>query len=70
MKAENMGFYTEDEFMNLASLRVDSAEKLKNMRDELRAELRDVEKFQEIYRYSFSWAKDSDKKILGFVESR
>ncbi|KAG8059473.1 hypothetical protein GUJ93_ZPchr0002g25396 [Zizania palustris] len=65
MKASTMCEFSHEEFIRgLQSIGVDSIEKLREMLPSLRAELKDDQKFREIYNFAFSWAKEKSQKSL------
>lgn len=59
LNAATMCEYSRDEFVGgLQQLGCDSLDKLKRKLPELRAELRDPNKWRDIYNYAFNWAKE------------
>ncbi|CAA7399308.1 unnamed protein product [Spirodela intermedia] len=65
MKAATMCEYSREEFIGgLQSLGVDSLEKLQEKIPALRTELKDEQKFREIYNFAFGWAKEKGQKSL------
>ncbi|KAK9698225.1 hypothetical protein RND81_08G089700 [Saponaria officinalis] len=65
MKAATMCEFTKQEFIGgWQSLGVDSLEKFRERIPYIRSELKDEQKFREIYIFAFSWAKE--KKSLAF----
>lgn len=59
MNANIMCEYSHDEWVTgLSRIGVDSIDKLRVKLPELRAELRDPGRFQEVYNFSFSWARE------------
>nr|XP_029117201.1 DCN1-like protein 1 isoform X2 [Elaeis guineensis] len=65
MKAATMCEFSRQEFISgLQSLGVDSIEKFREKIPSLRAELKDENKFREIYNFAFGWAKDQGQKSL------
>ncbi|AQK56585.1 Defective in cullin neddylation protein [Zea mays] len=59
MKASTMCEFTRQEFIGgLQSIGVDSIEKLQAKLPSLRAELKDDQKFHEIYNFAFAWARE------------
>ncbi|OAY79177.1 DCN1-like protein 2 [Ananas comosus] len=65
MKAAIMCEFSRQEFIGgLQSLGIDSIEKFREKLPALRAELKDEQKFHEIYNFAFSWAKEKGQKSL------
>lgn len=65
MNAATMCEFTKEEFtQGLVKLNADSVDKIKKKLPELRAELRDPEKFRDIYNYAFNFAKEKGQKCL------
>ncbi|XP_042060223.1 DCN1-like protein 1 [Salvia splendens] len=65
MKAATMCEFSKQEFITgLQSLGIDSMEKLKERIPFMRSELKDEQKFREIYNYAFGWAKEKGQKSL------
>eukprot|EP00775_Hariotina_reticulata_P012415 gene12415-12550_t len=65
MNANIMCEYSHDEWVTgLSRIGVDSIDKLRAKLPELRAELRDPGRFQEVYNFSFSWAREKGQKCL------
>ncbi|KAF0935237.1 hypothetical protein E2562_031273 [Oryza meyeriana var. granulata] len=65
MKASTMCEFSHQEFIGgLQSIGVDSVEKLHEKLPSLRAELKDDQKFCEIYDFAFTWAKEKGQKSL------
>lgn len=65
MKAATMCEFSRQEFIGgLQSLGVDTIEKLRDKIPSMRAELKDEQKFQEIYNFAFAWAKEKGQKSL------
>ncbi|KAL5669436.1 hypothetical protein ACJX0J_021657, partial [Zea mays] len=65
MKASTMCEFTRQEFIGgLQSIGVDSIEKLQAKLPSLRAELKDDQKFHEIYNFAFAWAREKGQKSL------
>ncbi|CAD6249528.1 unnamed protein product [Miscanthus lutarioriparius] len=65
MKASTMCEFTRQEFIGgLQSIGVDSIEKLREKLPSLRAELKDDQKFREIYNFAFAWAREKGQKSL------
>ncbi|XP_020580130.1 DCN1-like protein 1 isoform X2 [Phalaenopsis equestris] len=59
MKAATMCEFSREEFIGgLQSLGVDTIQKLQEKIPSLRAELKDEQKFREIYNFAFGWAKE------------
>ncbi|MQM17181.1 hypothetical protein Taro_050149 [Colocasia esculenta] len=59
MKAATMCEFSRQEFIGgLQSLGVDSLEKFRDKIPSMRAELKDEQKFREIYNFAFGWAKE------------
>lgn len=64
-EAATMCEFSKDEFIDgMESLGVDSIEKFREKIPELRAELKDEQKFSEIYNFTFDWAKEKGQKSL------
>jgi len=51
-------------FLGLQTLGVDSIEKFRERIPYLRSELKDEQKFREIYNFAFTWAKEKGQKSL------
>eukprot|EP00879_Flechtneria_rotunda_P019384 GHRR01020361.1.p1 GENE.GHRR01020361.1~~GHRR01020361.1.p1 ORF type:complete len:276 (+),score=83.92 GHRR01020361.1:305-1132(+) len=65
MNANIMCEYTKDEWTTgLTRMAVDSIDKLKAKLSELRTELRDPKRFQDVYNFAFSWAREKGQKCL------
>ncbi|CAI9087989.1 OLC1v1022210C1 [Oldenlandia corymbosa var. corymbosa] len=65
MKAATMCEFSKQEFIGgLQSLGVDSLEKLREKLPFMRSELKDEQKFREIYNFAFGWAKEKGQKSL------
>ncbi|KAK6947202.1 hypothetical protein RJ641_000675, partial [Dillenia turbinata] len=65
MKAATMCEFSKQEFIGgLQALGVDSLEKLRERIPFMRSELKDDQKFREIYNFAFGWAKEKGQKSL------
>ncbi|XP_010257311.1 PREDICTED: DCN1-like protein 2 isoform X1 [Nelumbo nucifera] len=65
MKAATMCEFSKQEFIGgLQSLGVDSLEKFRERIQFMRSELKDEQKFREIYNFAFGWAKEKGQKSL------
>nr|XP_043620750.1 DCN1-like protein 1 [Erigeron canadensis] len=65
MKAATMCEFSKQEFVGgLQSLGVDSLEKFREKIPFMRSELKDDQKFKEIYIFAFGWAKEKGQKSL------
>jgi len=65
MKAATMCEFSHQEFVTgLQSLGVDSLEKFREKIPSMRAELKDEQKFYEIYNFAFAWAREKGQKSL------
>jgi DCN1-like protein 1/2 len=65
MKAATMCEFTRQEFIDgLQSIGADSIEKLREKLPSLRAEIKDDQKFREIYNFAFAWAREKGQKSL------
>ncbi|CAA0836567.1 Unknown protein [Striga hermonthica] len=65
MKAATMCEFSKQEFIGgLQSLGIDSLEKFRERISFMRSELKDENKFWEIYNYAFGWAKEKGQKSL------
>ncbi|KAM7526909.1 hypothetical protein LguiA_016811 [Lonicera macranthoides] len=65
MKAATMCEFSKQEFIGgLQSLGIDSLEKFRERIPFMRTELKDEQKFREIYNFAFSWAKEKGQKSL------
>ncbi|KAK8949022.1 hypothetical protein KSP39_PZI005092 [Platanthera zijinensis] len=65
MKAATMCEFSRQEFIGgLQSLGVDTIQKFREKIPSLRAELKDDQKFREIYNFAFGWAKEKGQKSL------
>lgn len=59
MNANIMCEYSREEWVNgFTRMNVDSIDKLRAKLPELRAELRDPTRFQEVYSFAFAWARE------------
>ncbi|XP_022868436.1 DCN1-like protein [Olea europaea var. sylvestris] len=65
MKAATMCEFSKQEFMGgLQSLGIDSLDKFRERISFMRSELKDEQKFREIYNFAFGWAKEKGQKSL------
>jgi DCN1-like protein 1/2 len=65
MKAATMCEFSKQEFIGgLQALGIDSLEKFRERIPFMRAELKDEQKFREIYTFAFGWAKEKGQKSL------
>ncbi|KAL4301746.1 hypothetical protein GQ457_10G015860 [Hibiscus cannabinus] len=65
MKASTMCEYSKEEFFTgLQALGIDSLEKFLERISFMRSELKDEQKFREIYNFAFGWAKEKGQKSL------
>lgn len=65
MKAATMCEFSKEEFVGgLQSLGVDSMDKFREKIQSMRSELKDEQKFREIYNFAFGWAKEKGQKSL------
>ncbi|KAB2019151.1 hypothetical protein ES319_D08G277700v1 [Gossypium barbadense] len=65
MKASTMCEYSKEEFFTgLQALGIDSLEKFRERIPFMRSELKDEQKFREIYNFAFGWAKEKGQKSL------
>ncbi|KAI3810076.1 hypothetical protein L1987_19683 [Smallanthus sonchifolius] len=65
MKAATMCEFSKQEFVGgLQSLGIDSLEKFRERIPSMRSELKDEQKFKEIYNFAFGWAKEKGQKSL------
>lgn len=65
MRADTMGEYSEQEFVDgLVALEIDSIEKFREKIPSIRSDLKDDQKFREIYNFAFDWAKEKGQKSL------
>ncbi|GAV92014.1 Cullin_binding domain-containing protein, partial [Cephalotus follicularis] len=65
MKAATMCEFSKQEFMGgLQTLGIDSLEKFRERISFMRSELKDEQKFRDIYNFSFGWAKEKGQKSL------
>ncbi|KAI3835672.1 hypothetical protein MKX03_015275 [Papaver bracteatum] len=65
MKAATMCEFSKQEFVSgLQSLGVDSMDKFRERIQFMRNELKDEQKFREIYNFAFGWAKEKGQKSL------
>jgi len=65
LNAQTMGYFKKEEFINgFQKLGIDSVSRLKSHLNNFKKDLEDPSKFKDIYRYSFSFAKERDQKIL------
>ncbi|XP_021757379.1 DCN1-like protein 1 isoform X2 [Chenopodium quinoa] len=65
MKAATMCEYSKQEFIGgLQSLGIDSLEKFREKIPYIRSELKDDQKFRDIYIFAFGWAKEKGQKSL------
>ncbi|RVW36799.1 DCN1-like protein 1 [Vitis vinifera] len=65
MKAATMCEFSKQEFISgLQALGIDSLEKFRERIQFMRTELKDEQKFREIYNFAFGWAKEKGQKSL------
>jgi len=65
MKAATMCEFSKQEFIgSLQALGIDSLEKFRDRMQFMRSELKDDQKFREIYIFAFGWAKEKGQKSL------
>ncbi|XP_010544339.1 PREDICTED: DCN1-like protein 2 isoform X1 [Tarenaya hassleriana] len=65
MQAATMCEFSKQEFVGgLQALGVDSIEKLREKLPSMRSELKDEQKFREIYNFAFGWAKEKGQKSM------
>ncbi|XP_020110500.1 DCN1-like protein 2 isoform X2 [Ananas comosus] len=65
MKAATMCEFSRQEFIGgLQSLGIDSIEKFREKLPAMRAELKDEQKFRDIYIFAFCWAREKGQKSL------
>eukprot|EP00878_Enallax_costatus_P003752 GHUV01003968.1.p1 GENE.GHUV01003968.1~~GHUV01003968.1.p1 ORF type:complete len:254 (+),score=70.65 GHUV01003968.1:404-1165(+) len=65
MNANIMCEYSREEWISgFTKMNVDSIDKLRSKMPELRAELRDPHRYQEVYNFAFSWAREKGQKCL------
>ncbi|CAI0450532.1 unnamed protein product [Linum tenue] len=65
MKAATMCEFSKQEFVGgLQSIGIDSLDKFQERIPFMRSELKDEQKFREIYTFSFGWAKEKGQKSL------
>ncbi|KAK9128661.1 hypothetical protein Syun_017458 [Stephania yunnanensis] len=65
MKAATMCEFSKQEFIGgLQALGIDSLEKFRERLHYMRTELKDDNKFREIYNFAFGWAKEKGQKSL------
>jgi len=64
VEAKQMGFFHRTEFVRLEKIGVDSTEKLAAKRKAFEDELANPQKFKEIYKFAFYWAKNPEQKII------
>ncbi|KAG5550848.1 hypothetical protein RHGRI_009328 [Rhododendron griersonianum] len=65
MKAATMCEFSKQEFIGgLQALGIDSLEKFRDRMQFMRSELKDDQKFREIYIFAFGWAKEKGQKSL------
>ncbi|KAK9057082.1 hypothetical protein SSX86_024449 [Deinandra increscens subsp. villosa] len=65
MKAAIMCEFSKQEFVGgLQSLGIDSLEKFRERIPSMRSDLKDDQKFKEIYNFAFGWAKEKGQKSL------
>ncbi|XP_020537390.1 DCN1-like protein 1 isoform X2 [Jatropha curcas] len=65
MKAATMCEFSKQEFIGgLQALGIDSLEKFRERIPFMRSELKDEQKFREIYEFAFGWAKEKGQKSL------
>ncbi len=64
-RAQTQCEFTREEFINgFCELSVDSLDKLKNKLHQLESELHDMQKFKDLYQYTFNYAKEQSQKGL------
>jgi hypothetical protein len=65
MGANIMCEYSREEWVNgLTRMGTDSLDKLRSKLPELRGELRDPARFQEVYAFAFSWAREVRRRAV------
>jgi len=65
LEASEMAYFTRKEFISgFQKMNVDSIPKIKNQLKLMPQELDDQNKFKELYRYAFIFAKEKDQKVL------
>ncbi|KAL6078381.1 Defective in cullin neddylation protein [Balamuthia mandrillaris] len=64
LKAERMGYFTEEEFMRLSEMKVDTPQRMQQLLTDLRSSLSDEKVFKQVYDFSFVFAKDTGQKAL------
>eukprot|EP01103_Thecamoeba_quadrilineata_P005021 TRINITY_DN14877_c0_g1_i1.p1 TRINITY_DN14877_c0_g1~~TRINITY_DN14877_c0_g1_i1.p1 ORF type:complete len:275 (+),score=51.90 TRINITY_DN14877_c0_g1_i1:52-876(+) len=65
LEAQVMGYFSKQEFIRgFQKLRIDSLAKIKSQIKVMQDELEDQEKFREIYRFAFSYAKEKGQKVV------
>ncbi|GAB2276350.1 hypothetical protein Dimus_011080 [Dionaea muscipula] len=65
MKAATMCEFSKQEFIGgLQALGIDSLDKFRERIPYMRSELKDEQKFREIYNFAFAWAKEKGQKSL------
>ncbi|TQD90911.1 hypothetical protein C1H46_023514 [Malus baccata] len=65
MKAATMCEFSKQEFVDgLESLGIDSLDKFREKIPFMRSELKDEQKFREMYNFAFGWAKEKGQKSL------
>ncbi|KAA0062796.1 DCN1-like protein 2 isoform X2 [Cucumis melo var. makuwa] len=65
MKANTMCEFSKQEFIGgLQALGIDSLERFRERIPYMRSELKDDQKFREIYNFAFGWAKEKGQKSL------
>jgi hypothetical protein len=71
MNANIMCEYSREEWVNgMSRMSCDSVDKLRAKLPELRGELRDPARFQEVYSFAFSWAREVHCRLdlVSFIE--
>ncbi|KAL7323636.1 hypothetical protein PS15p_210259 [Mucor circinelloides] len=65
MHTSTMGYITKDEWMfGMKELETDSIEKLRAKRSDFEKVFHDPEQFKEMYKYTFTYAKNRDQKCM------
>jgi len=65
LEASEMAYFSRKEFISgLQKMGVDSIAKMKNQLQLMPQEIEDQNKFKEIYRFAFLFAKEKDQKVL------
>jgi len=71
INASEMGYFHKEEFVKgLEGMGIDSIDKIKTQLPRLKSELEDQNKFKEIFKFAFTFAKEKEQKCLDLELAR